>query len=203
MFESCGGCCLSLALIPLLCICLAACGVIYVTTATMPEPPVDQAYQPIPIEATNFEQKVTNMQNLAQGGGRFLLEFSQRELSSWLNLKALSLIGVVDNALTLENAQAKIDDNTITFYAEFTDLGVEIPLELVIQPKIDLNNHLALDITEANVAGVGMPDIVLQQIINTFEDALTKPLNDLRLGYSITELQVDNGQFRLRGQAGF
>lgn len=196
MFEGCSGCCLTIVLVPLLCICLAACGVIYVTTSA-PEPPVAATFVPNPIAATNLEQKIEVLK--LSSGGQFSLEFNELEISSWVALEGLEVIGVGDGTLPLENAQVGLDDGEMSFYGVVTDLGVDVPIKLAMKPSVDPSGHLVLDITEANVGGVGLPDVVLKHVINEFDDLLVKPLDELRGSYQITELRIDNGNFVMRG----
>ena len=197
MFEGCSGCCLTIVLVPLLCICLAACGLIYISTSS-PDAPVNANFVADQAYATNFSQKIDSLKRTGRNS-EFSLEFNEAEISSWIALEELEVVGLGDGTLPFENAQVGLQDGEMTFYGVVTDLGVDIPVELGIKPAVDEYAHLTLDITRASVGGVNMPDVILQHVINEFDDLLVEPLNELPNNYQITELRIEDGQFVLRG----
>lgn len=200
MFESCGGCCLSLILIPLLCLGLTACAVIYLVTLDV-DTPLPANFQPSYVEAQQFDAAIKAAVNQAQAGGGWELSFTEQQVSSWMALRGADFADEHGHAFPFDKVQVGLDDGAMTFYAELETRFVSVPLQVVITPKVTPTGQLDFEISEVRVADVGAPDFVVQSVKAQFEEALTQPLEDLPGNYFIypQSLVVDNGDFRVQG----
>lgn len=201
MFEGCGGCCLALIVIPLLCCGLAAGAVAY-TTINAPDPPVRENFRPSQAEAQALDAEVQRAANMAVTQGWFWTAFTEEQFSSWLALRGQDFAESRDRSFPFEEVQVGLDDGLMTFFAKFSRSGVKIPLQVTIRPRVDANGKLALDIDEANVGGIGLPGALLGTITGHLEDALNRPFENLSGNYFLNAatLSVDNGRFEVQGQ---
>jgi hypothetical protein len=200
MFESCGGCCLSLVLIPLLCLGLVACALIYLVTLDV-DTPLPGNFQPSYAEAQAFSTAIDNAVARAQGGGGWELSFTEQQISSWMALEGEAFADEHGHAFPFTNVQVGLNDGAMTFYAELETRLTGVPLQVIIRPKVAPDGQLDFDIAEVKVADIGAPDFVVQTVKAQFEEALARPLEDLPGNYFIypQSLVVDNGVFRVQG----
>ncbi len=200
MFESCGGCCLALVLIPLLCLGLVACAAIYLLTLDV-DTPLPASFQPSQAEAQAFDTAIDSAVNQAQTQGWWTLSFTESQASSWMALQGEAFADEHGHAFPFNNVQVGLDDGEITFYAELETRFASVPLQVIITPRVTPAGQLDFAITEVKVAEVSAPDFVVQTIKAQFEDALLKPLEDLPGTYFVypQSLVVDNGWFQVQG----
>jgi len=200
MFEGCGGCCLSLILIPLLCLGLAACALIYLATLDV-DTPLPDNFKPSQAEAQAFDTAIDNAVTQAQAGGVWVLFFTEQQISSWMALEGETFADQHGHTFPFANVQVGLDDGAMTFYAELETRFVSVPLQVVITPKVTSAGQLDFAITEVRVADVSAPDFAVQTVKAQFEDALTRRLEDLPGNYFIypQSLVVDNGVFQVQG----
>jgi hypothetical protein len=206
MFEGCGGCCLGLIVIVLLCCALAVCGVIYVATSG-PVPPLSDHFKPIQAEAQAFEAALQNAANQAATGswdnGAFYITFTERQMSSWLALEGEQFAQDHDRRFPFENVQVKLDGGKMIFYGELGQSRIKLPLRVTIKPAIDSDGQLELKVESADFGGLQLPGVLLQEITRVLEDALTQPVDDLGRSYTLFKetLVVDDGTFAVQGRA--
>jgi hypothetical protein len=200
MFESCGGCCATLLLIPLLCCVLVVGAVIYIHS-NAPDPPLSDNFKANQTEADQFQAELDRAVARARSQGVFDLFFNERQLSSWMALEGPGFAADYDHSFPFKNTQVALDDGEITFYGEFDRYQLTIPMEVVIKPRITRDRKLEFDITSADVGGVTMPDFVLSNITGQFNDVLIEPFNDLPGDYYIFEdsVFIQDGTFVLQG----
>ncbi len=200
MFEGCGGCCLSVIVIPLLCVALVACVAIYVVT-NAPDEPLAGNFTASAAEAAAFDRVITNATNQASSQGWWAIKFTEREFSSWMALEGEALAEEHDRFYPFKNVQVGLDDGQITFYAEIDLRAYDLPLEVVVAPQVNTDGQIAFDITDVNVSGIKAPDVVLETITDQLQDALIQPFDDLPGNYFIypQTLIIDNGTFEVQG----
>jgi hypothetical protein len=200
MFESCGGCCAALVLIPLLCCALVVGAVIYIN-ANAPDPPLSENFTASQTEAQQFDAEIDRAVTRARNEGVFDLFFSERQLSSWMALEGPELADQYGHAFPFENVQIALDDGEMVFYGEIDRYRLTIPVEVVIEPRINRENKLEFEITSADFGGVALPDFVLSNITGQINDALITPISDLPGDYYIFEqsIMVEDGQFLVQG----
>jgi hypothetical protein len=200
MFEGCGGCCLSLILIPLLCLGLAACALIYLVTLDV-DTPLPASFKPSQAEAQAFDAAIDNAVAQARAGGGWVLTFTEQQASSWMALRGADFADQHGHTFPFTNVQVGLDDGAITFYAELETRFVAVPLQVVITPKVTPDGRIELPVTEVKVADVNAPDFVVQTVKAQFEDVLLRPLEDLPGNYFVYSqtLVVDNGVFQVQG----
>src|SRR5512145_2884839 len=132
MIEGCGGCCLSLILIPLLCLAIVACGVIYVYT-NGPEPPLSDRFKASSTDAQAFDAELQRAASQATSGW-FYMQFTERQLSSWLALKGQDFAEEHDRSFPFEKVQVKLDGGKMIFYGELARYSINLPLRVTIKP---------------------------------------------------------------------
>lgn len=204
MFEGCSGCCLGLILIPLLCCVLVGCAVIYVYSEG-PEPPLSGNFKPQLAEAQTFQNVIDSAANQAVTQNWFVIQFNQRELSSWLALRGEDFAQEQDRSFPFENVQVKLEDGDMTFYGELSRYRLTLPLQVVIKPGVDKQGQLDLKIDSVDFGGLSLPGFILDGVTNVLEDALMQPLQDqldqTGRSYALYEgsLSVDNGSFAVQG----
>lgn len=199
--DDCRGCCLGALLIPLLCCVLVAGAVIFIYTQS-PEPPVSENFKPSTAEAQAFESSITAATNLARNQGWFYLTFNERQLSSWMAQRGDDFAEQHGHNYPFENVQIGIKDGKFTFYGDVVGYGPRMPLEVIITPKVDAEEHLELDIDEAHLGALSVPQFVLNNITAQVEDTLLQPIMALESNYKIFEpsLSLENGVFVVQGQ---
>ncbi len=200
MFEGCSGCCLSIILIPLLCLGLAACVVIYAATSDT-NAPVSNAFQPSLSEAQSFDRAIDDAIAQARSQGWWALKFNEREISSWMALEGKTFAEEHGHVFPFKNVQVGLDDGEMRFHAEVEARFLSIPLKVFIKPGVDYAGQIVFDITKVDVAGIGAPDFVVQTVKAQFEDVLIRPFAELPGSYFLYEqtLIVDNGTFEVQG----
>ena len=200
MFESCGGCCLALVLIPLLCIGAIVLGVYYVNTQG-PDAPLSDRFRASPAEAQALDNEIARATNDARSMRWFALSFTERQLSSWLALEGQDFAEAQGHSLPFRNMQVGLDDGQMTFYGEIEQVGLAVPLAVVIEPKANRDNQIELDIVSANVGGLRVPDFVLENVQAQLTDRLIKPFDELPGSYFIypESLSIQDGVFVVQG----
>lgn len=200
MFEGCSGCCLSVILIPLLCLGLIACVVIYAATSDSGTP-VSSAFKPSLTESLAFERAIDDAIAQARSQGWWALKFTEREISSWMALEGKAFAEEHGHVYPFTDAQVKLDDGEMRFYADVEVRFLKMPLKVFIKPGVDVAGKITLDITKVDVAGIGVPDFVVQTVKAQFEDVLVRPFEDLPGSYFLYQqsLIVDNGTFEVQG----
>ncbi|MBN1200593.1 MAG: hypothetical protein JXJ20_01935 [Anaerolineae bacterium] len=200
MLDECRGCCLAAVVIPLLCCGLMVCGVIYIL-ASAPEPPISENFQASQADAQAFDYAITSVQNQAGFQNQFILTFTEKQISSWMTLEGQDFADERGYSFPFEDIQVGLEDGQMTFYANFTNAGIELPLEIIIEPKIDERGHLQMEIDSAHVGGITLPGIVLDSITDQVETSITRAFDDLDRDYVLYEptLAVDNGTFAVQG----
>jgi hypothetical protein len=201
MLEGCGGCCLTVVVIPLLCCGLLIGGVIYIY-ATAPDPPLTDNFKANLAEAQAFEAELARATNRATTQGVFDLNVNERYLSSWMALEGEDFADEHGHSFPFKNVQVGLDDGQITFYAELdrTDL-IKLPLEVVLEPTVDDQGQLKFEIKEAHLSGLRVPNVILENVTGQFEDRLVQPFDDLPGNYYVYEnsIVVEDGAFILQG----
>ena len=200
MFESCGGCCLAVVLIPLLCIGAIVLGVYYID-AHGPDAPLSKNFKANAVEAQALENEITRATNDARSMRWFAMSFTERQLSSWLAIEGQDFAEAQGHSLPFENMQVGLDEGQMTFFGEIEQVGLTIPLEVVIEPQADDQNQIELDIVSADVGGLKVPDFVLKNVQEQLIDRLIKPFEDLPGTYFIypESLMIQDGVFVVQG----
>ncbi|MCL4238565.1 MAG: hypothetical protein KJ047_09990 [Anaerolineae bacterium] len=200
MFEGCSGCCLSVILIPLLCLGLIACVVIYAATSDSGTP-VSSAFKPSLTESLAFERAIDDAIAQARSQGWWALKFTERELSSWMALEGKAFAEEHGHVYPFTNVRVKLDDGEMRFYADVEVRFLKVPLKVFIKPGVDVAGQIAFDVTKVDVAGIGVPDFAVQTVKAQFEDVLIRPFADLPGSYFLYQqsLLVDNGTFEVQG----
>lgn len=200
MFESCGGCCLALVLIPLLCCGALVLGVYYVNT-NGPDAPLSDNFRASPAEAQALDNEIARATNDARSMRWFALSFTERQLSSWIALEGQDFAEAQGHNMPFENMQVGLDDGQMTFYGEIKQVGLTLPLAVVIEPKADSENQIELDIVSADVGGLKVPAFVLENVQAQLTDRLIKPFDDLPGTYFIypDSLSIQDGVFVVQG----
>ncbi len=200
MFESCGGCCLALVLIPLLC-CVAVGGVVYVVNTQAPTPPLSGSFQPSRTQANEFEVALDNTVNMARSQGWFWMQFNEQQLSSWMALEGQAFADEHGHVFPFNNMQVGLDDGLITFYGELDPGVMTFPVAVEIEPRISATGDFEFDIASVDLSGVRVPDFVTQMVSAQFEDLLIGPLRDLPgdVVFYQQSLRVEDGVFEVQG----
>ena len=200
MLEGCKGCCAGAILIPLLCCAFAACSVVYVNTQG-PDAPLSKFSANI-TDAQTFENELDRAGNQASSEGWFVLNFNEQQLSSWMALEGEAFADEHGHSFPFEDVQVGLDDGQFTFYGELQQGVIKLPVEVVIEPQFDSSGHLELDIVSANLGGLSLPDFVLENVQDQFEDLLTEPFDDLATDYFFfaESLDIEDGVFVVQGQ---
>lgn len=200
MFESCGGCCFLLIVIPLIC-CIAFGGVAYYAYTHAPDQPVSASFQPSRQEANAFQLMLDTAVNNAKTSRWFYMGFTEQEISSWMALEGESFADEHGQVFPFSNMQVGLDDGEITFYGELDPGVVTFPLAVVIEPSIGLDGQLDFDVTSVDVGGIKAPAFVTTMISAQFEDLLVGSLNEVpgNLVFYQQTLKVDDGIFEVQG----
>lgn len=201
MFESCGGCCLVVILIPLLC-CVLVAGVAYYVYNYAPEEPVSGSFKATQAEAQAFQTMLDNAQATARSQGWFWMKFTERQMSSWMALEGESFADEHGHIFPFSNMQVGLDDGLMTFYGELDTSVIEFPVEVEIEPRVSATGDVEFDIASVNLGGITAPDFVTTVVSAQFEDVLVKPLQDIsgRVIFYQQTLRVDNGEFEVQGR---
>lgn len=201
MFEGCGGCCLAVILIPLLCVAVAACGIVYAATQG-PEPPLSENFTASVADAQAFDTAINAATRDAQNTRGFTLTFNERQISSWLALEGEQFAEEQGSTFPFKNVQVGLDAGEMIFYGELQLSRIRLPLAVAIKPEVDRAGHLDFEITDADVGGIAAPTFALKVVTGQLEDKLVKPLDDLQGDYVLdpNSLWVQDGVFSVRGQ---
>ncbi len=205
MFEgcSCGGCCAALVIIPLVCIAMIACGLIYFTTNGA-EPPLTDKFRPSQSEAVAFENQITTATNDARSTGRFTITFTERQVSSWMALEGERFAQDTDiGDFPFKNVQVALQDGEMIFYGELQlGNGVDFPVEIIIEPVVDRANHLDFEIKSVDFSGLKLPGALVEIVTDQLKEKMIKPLENIGADYVVDplSLRVTDGYFTINGQ---
>jgi hypothetical protein len=197
--DECRGCCLLIVGVPLLCLALAACALLYVATAGA-DPPLSDKFVATSADAQAFDRQIDSAVNDARLSGGFTLTFSEREISSWMALEGEAFGKDYVGAFPVDNIQVGLDDGEMRFYGELGRL--DLPILITVKPGVDRIGHLDFEIVELNLGGVGLPGGMLDSVSDQLKDKIRSPLEDLEGDYVLdpASLSVTNGRFAVRGQ---
>lgn len=201
MFESCGGCCLVLILIPVLC-CVLVGGVAYYVYNYAPDPPVSGSFKATQAEAQAFQAVLDNAQATARSQGWFWMTFTEQQMSSWMALEGESFASEHGHIFPFSNMQVGLDDGLMTFYGELDARALAFPVEVEIEPRVTATGDVEFDITAVNMGGVTAPDFVTTMVSAQFEDILVEPLRSIsgNVIFYQQSLNIDNGVFEVQGR---
>lgn len=197
--EGCRGCCWAVVLIPLLCITFTACAWIYIST-NQGDPPLGD-FEVNRQQADAFDQEVRRATNQAAAGGFFTFRVFEEQISSWAALEAEEFVSGLGYDFPFENAQIALDPGRMTFYGELIQSGIALPLEVVIVPGIDADGHLDLDIDEASLIGLQLPDWAIRSVTDEIERGLLNSIEDLPGDYQLYDVRVTDETFDMQGVA--
>ena len=198
ILEGCGGCCLSIVLIPLLC-CGLVVGALIFIDQNAPSPPVGSNFSTDSADARAFESEIERAANQARGGW-FYVTVYEDQLSSWMALQGKQFAEDNGHAFPFENVQVGLDDGAVTFYGELSRYGIDVPVTVALKPEIDAEGALSFEIDAANAGGLTVPGFVLGNVTAQLEDALMQPLRDLSGSavFSRDALSIENGQLQFQ-----
>ena len=199
ILEGCGGCCLSIVLIPLLC-CGLVVGALIFIDQNAPDPPVRGNFTPNTSEAQAFENEINRAKSQASGGW-FHVTVYEDQLSSWMALEGKQFAEDNGHAFPFENVQVGLDDGQLAFYGELSRYGLDVPIRVALEPQIYDQGALSLDIDEANVGGLNVPGFVLSNVSAQLDDALMQPFRDLSENVTIPReaMVIENGTLQFQG----
>lgn len=202
MFEGCGGCCLVLVLIPLLC-CVVIGGVVYAVNTQAPEAPLSDDFRPKESEAQQFQAMLDQAQASARlGNGWFWMRFTERELASWMALEGQQFAEDNGHTFPFTDMQVGIDNGDFTFYGELDPGVIAFPVEVVLEPQVSPSGDFTFEVKSVDVSGIRAPNFVTEVVSDQFEDLLIQPLEDLPgsvIFYQST-LRADDGVFEVQGR---
>ncbi|NDJ74888.1 MAG: hypothetical protein GYB65_01400 [Chloroflexi bacterium] len=197
-YRECRGCCISLALIPLACLVVMV-GVLLYLRSNAPDPPVTDEFRASQVEAEAFQNAVDTAGEIGiDPPRRYELEFNEREFSSWLTLESNEFAEDSDSSFPFSNIQVGLRDDQMTFYAEMDRYGLDLPIEVVVEPQTrrssDTNSGeerqvLEFDIEEVHISGLSVPKAILNIVTDQVNDGLLEAFNDLG-EYDVDEIYV-------------
>lgn len=199
ILEGCGGCCLSIVLIPLL-VCGLIVGALIFIDQNAPDPPITGNFKPTASDAQAFTNEINRATSQAAGGW-FHVTVYEDQLSSWMALEGKAFAEENGHAFPFEDVQVGLDDGQITFYGELSRYGIDVPIRVALEPEIDDEGVLKLDIDSANVGGLNVPGFVLSNVSAQLDDALMQPFRDLNENVTIPReaLVIENGRLQFQG----
>lgn len=200
LFEGCGGCCLSIVLIPLLCCGLIVGALIYIDQ-NAPAPPVTRNFQPSQADAQAFKNEITRATNQAATQRWFYITVYEQQISSWMALEGKTFADENGHAFPFEDVQVGLDDGLITFYGKLSRYGIKVPLTVAVSPEIDAEGNISLAIDSANVGGLNVPAFVLNNVSAQLDDALVRPFREIN-GNAVfyrDSLSIEDGRLILQG----
>lgn len=200
LFEGCGGCCLSIVLIPLLCCGLIVGALIYIDQ-NAPAPPVTRNFQPSQADAQAFKNEITRATNQAATQRWFYITVYEQQISSWMALEGKTFADENGHAFPFEDVQVGLDDGLITFYGKLSRYGINVPLTVAVSPEIDAEGNISLAIDSANVGGLNVPAFVLNNVSAQLDDALVRPFREIN-GSAVfyrDSLSIEDGRLILQG----
>ncbi|MBN1681321.1 MAG: hypothetical protein JW966_13645 [Anaerolineae bacterium] len=182
MFEGCAGCCITLLLIPLVLCILIGGALVYIYSDT-PDAPISDRFKASTAEAQAFEDAINRATIQASREGYFVLTFDERQLSSWMALEGETFADEHNHAFPFKDVQVGIDGGQLTFYAKLNRFRLNLPLEVIIEPAVNNDGKLEMEIIEARVGAVGVPHFVLENVTDQLEERLLESLNNLPGNY--------------------
>jgi len=200
ILEGCSGCCLSIVLIPLLIFGLIVGALIFIDQ-NAPDPPITGNFTPNPADAQAFENEINRATNQATMGGWFYVTVYEGQLSSWMALKGKAFAEDNGHTFPFDDVQVGLDDGQITFYGELSRYGIDVPIRVDVEPEIDEQGLLKLDIDSANVGGLEVPGFVLSNVSGQLDDALMQPFRDLSENVAIPReaVVIEDGKLQFQG----
>lgn len=181
--------------------CAGIVGVAYVVTAEEPEPPVTEAFVPQAAEAQTFQQAISQAAQQARDTDTFSVSFTETQLSSWMGIEGANYALTHGYSFPFEDIQIGVDGGRFDFYGTLTTAGLNLPLEIVVEPYVDPVGHLAFTIEDAHLSGLPVPQFILDSLLAQVDRLLTQPIEALRSDYTLdpNALVADNGTFSMQG----
>lgn len=200
MLEGCGGCCVLLILIPLIC-CVAIGGVAYYVYTHAPDAPVAANFKPSGTDARAFQAELDRAVAQARTQRSFYLRFTEQQLSSWMALEGQAFASQQGLTFPFQKMQVGLDDGLMTFYGELTYSALVLPLAVEVQPQIGALGGVEFTIHSVDVGGIQAPDFVVTVIGDQFRNLLVQPFEELpgNVIFYRESLTIDDGVFTVQG----
>ncbi len=181
--------------------CAGIVGVAYMVTAEEPEPPVTEEFVPQAVEAQTFQQAISTAAQQARDTDVFNVSFTETQLSSWMALDGAEYALAHGYSFPFEDIQIGVDDGQFDFYGTLTTAGLNLPLQVIVEPYVDPVGHLDFTIEEAHLGALPVPQFILDSLLAQVDRLLTQPIEDMRSDYTLDPagLIADDGMFAMRG----
>lgn len=203
MPDGCRGCCMMILLVPLMICVLIVCVAVYMINNST-DTPLGGSFKPSVSEAVAFDNEIARASNTAASERWFALRFTESQLSSWMSLEGQEFADQHGYPFPFEDLQVGIDGGRMTFYGNVTYYNLGVPLQIVIEPKVDSRGHIDFDIHDADWGGVPLPGFVLDSVTDQIESKLFEAIKSLPDGYRLypETLTVNAGVFEVQGTVG-
>ena len=100
----------------------------------------------------------------------------------------------------LQEPQIYLRDGQIQVYGIFERGILKSSVLLRVEPSIDVDGQLSLQVIEASVGPIPAPDLLLESISAVITEALTGSVGSLATGIRITSLAISNGEMSIVGE---
>jgi hypothetical protein len=171
-----------------------------VNVPSNPKPPIPSLVASTG-DADAFEQGFSQAVALASSTGQFNVAVTQEQFSSWLALRAPTYAQQQGYDWPLKDVQAGLSDGKVMLYGIITQQGTpDTPAQIIFTPSIDANGELAVSIDSGQLGIVGVPQSLLNSLVNTVKNMLAAQLAQIKGKYKLTGLSIANGTLNVSGQ---
>lgn len=201
----CGmGCCgcfgsCAFAVVALVVVCaLGAGGLLYYLSNNSPQPLIAN-FTPNAASASQFETAIAQAATTVKQGGQFQLQFSETQVSSWMNLE---MERNTQGESALKNLQVQFRNDQITLYGEWdTDLG-KVGMLLDAGYRVNEAGQIEIAINEIDFGGIGLPQSVKDGLSDSIQQAIDEELRKINPAYRVFSIKANDGVLSISGTTG-
>jgi hypothetical protein len=145
-------------------------------------------------EVQNLEQQVQQTLENPNENGEVTITLSQDQVNSLVvgEIAQQPDLGVSDPSVVLTGGNMEV-------YGKVTQNGVSANLKAVMQPQIDSNGDLKLNITSMNLGGLPVPDVLKDRVSTLAENAFNSYLEANTDNFKARSISMGEGQMTITG----
>ncbi len=154
-------------------------------SAEPPQPTIPVSTESVVQLATQVVQAAST----AQAGGPIVLEMTEAQLTSAaaMELQSQGEQSIRDIQVHLRNGQMVVTGTT-------TQSGLDLPVELVIQPTVDAQGVPQSKVVEASVGPFNLPQGTVDEISNRFNQLLLQQLGETSQAIAVDNITIADGK---------
>lgn len=158
-------------------------------------PPPEPAVSSSPGQLQSVETRIQQALTEGMSTGNLHLELSQEELTAYL---AGQLAAQAQPLFT--NPMVVLQDQEMLVFGRAQSSMVEANFAATVQFSVDQNGKPEIDIGEADLGPVAMPQVIRDALAATIDEVLTGSIGPAAIGFRLENISIADGVMTVSGQ---